>query len=128
MYFRYANKNNKINPITGFAMFSNNENRVSECYGDIKYTYDGTDGVKIEDMKNRFYEAWEDCKYNAPEYMWNLTADEFFNAFNPSDIVNDAEAWDNDDFRRFFSEFVYDDEVAIILDNGAIVFDDKYIL
>lgn len=128
MYYRYADKNNKINEMTGFGMFAENEGRVSGCYGDTKYTYDGTDAVNIHDLKDRFLEAWDDCKDCAPEYMQDLTGDEFFQCFNPQDIVDDAEAWDNPDFRRFFAEFIYDDEKAIILGNGAIVFDENLIM
>lgn len=128
MYYRYADKNNKINEMTGFGMFAENEGCVSGCYGDTKYTYDGTDAVNINDLKDRFIEAWDDCKDCAPEYMQDLTGDEFFQCFNPQDIVDDAEAWDNPDFRRFFAEFIYDDEKAIILENGAIVFDENLIM
>lgn len=127
MFYRYADADNKINELTGFAMFSDNEGRVSNCYGSTRYTYDGTDGISIDELKNRFLEAWEDCSDCAPDYMQGLTGDEFFKCFDPDDIVDDAGAWDNDDFRRFFADYIYDDEPAIILTNGAIVFDESLI-
>lgn len=127
MYYRYADENNKINGMTGFGMFTENEDRVSGCYGSKRYTYDGADGVNIDDLKDRFIRAWDECKDCAPDYMQELTGEEFFESFNPEDIVDDAGAWDNDDFRRFFNDFIYDDESAIILDNGAIVFDENLI-
>lgn len=127
MYYRYADEYNKINEMTGFAMFTENERRVSGCYGSHRYTYDGRNGTSIYDMKERFLEAWEDCKDYAPDYMQGMTGEEFFECFNPSDIVEDAEAWDNSDFRIFFNDFIYDDEQAIILDDGAIVFDETLI-
>lgn len=123
MYYRYTNENTAISDYTGFGMFTKNEGRVSTSYGCNRYTYDGANGISIHDMKDRFLEAWEDYSDCAPDYMQDLTGEEFFEAFNPQDIVEDAEAWDNPDFRRFFSDYIYDDETAIILDDGAIVFD-----
>ena len=70
---------------------------------------------------------WEDCKDCAQDYMQNMTAEEFFQAFDPDDIVDDAGAWDNSDFRLFFNEFIYNDEAAILLSDGAIVFDENLI-
>lgn len=127
MYYRYADEYNKINEMTGFAMFASDEGRVSGCYGSNKYTYDGRNAVNITEMHDRFCDVWENCKDNAPEYMQELTPEEFFQAFNPEDIVDDAGAWDNDDFRRIFGDYIYEDEPAIILDNGAIVFDENLI-
>lgn len=127
MYYRYAHSNNKINDMTGFAMFTKNESRVSSGYGPIRYTYDGTNGISIHDLHDRFIQAWEDCSDCAADYMQGMTSEEFFETFNPADIVDDAGAWDNSDFRRFFSEYIYDDESAILLDDGAIVFDKNLI-
>lgn len=126
-YYRYTNEESAISDYTGFGMFAINEGRVSECYGANCFIYDGTDGVDINDMHDRFLEAWEECKDNAPDYMQELTGEEFFKAFDPEDIVEDAEAWDNGDFRRFFVEFIYDDEAAILLTDGAIVFDENLV-
>lgn len=127
MYYRYTNSENAISDYTGFGMFAKNEGRVSQCYGDTRFLYDGTDGVSIQVLRERIIDAWNEYKDNAPEYMQDLTADEFFQAFDPEDIVDDAGAWDNDDFRRFFNDFIYDDEPAIILTDGAIVFDEMLI-
>lgn len=127
MYYRYADEYNKINEMTGFGMFAKNERRVSNCYGENKYVYDGKNSVNIEKLKDRFIEAWEECSDCAPDYMQGLTGEEFFDCFNPDDIVEDAGAWDNDDFRRFFIEHIYNDEAAIILNDGAIVFDENLI-
>ena len=124
MYYRYSNADTAISNYTGFGMFSRNENRVSACYGQNRFTYDGSDGIEIEAMKERFVDAWENFSDCAPDYMQQMTADEFFQAFNPTDIVEDAEAWDNSDFRRFFCDYIYNDESAILLDDGAIVFDE----
>lgn len=128
MYYRYADAENAINDYAGFGMFAANENRVSDCYGDHRFLYDGTDGISIYDLREKIMNAWEDYRDCAPDYMQDMTAEEFFNSFNPEDIVNDAEAWDNGDFRQFFSDFIYDFESAIILDDGAIVFDENLIM
>ena len=123
MYYRYSN-GDVISNYTGFGMFSDNESKVEGCYGSNKYTYDGSNGVSIFMIKNHFVGAWEECKDNAPDYLQHLTPEEFFQAFDPEDIVEDAEAWDNPDIRMFFNQFIYDDEPAILLTNGAIVFDE----
>lgn len=125
-YHRYTNENCAVSDYTGFGMFTVNEGRVG-CgnYGENHFTYDGTNSVNIKDMKDRFIEAWEDYKECAPDYMQNLTTEEFFQCFDPEDIVEDAGAWDNSDFRIFFNDYIYEDEAAIILSNGAIVYDES---
>lgn len=128
MFYRYSNSDSAISDITGFAMFSNNEGRVSCNYGQNLYTYDGTDAVSIEDLKTRIMDAWEAYRCNAEDYMQDMSADEFYACFDPEDIVDDAGAWDNSDFRRFFADYIYEDESAIILSSGAIVFDENLII
>ena len=109
IYHRYTNKNHAVSDYTGFGMFTADERRVEGGhYGKIHFTYDGANSVNIEDMKERFIKAWED-----------------YECFDPEDIVDDAGAWDNSDFRMFFSDYIYDGEAAIILSNGAIVFDEN---
>ncbi len=126
-YYRYTD-GEAISEYTGFAMFTKNEDRVDGGnYGSCRFTYDGTNGVELESLKERFIEMWEDCKDCAQDYMQNMTAEEFFQAFDPDDIVDDAGAWDNSDFRLFFNEFIYNDEAAILLSDGAIVFDENLI-
>lgn len=126
-YYRYTNSETAISEYTGFGMFTTNEGRVCDCYGSNRFTYDGTAGIAIEDLRERFIKAWEDCKDCVPEYMQDLTGEDFFETFDPEDIVDDAGAWDNGDFRRFFSDFIYEDEPAILLSNGAIVFDESLV-
>lgn len=127
MFYRYTHSDNKINNMTGFAMFCKNENRVCGGYGPVRYTYDGIGGVDIYDLREKFMQAWNECKDYAPDYMQEMTPDEFFESFNPDDIVDAAGAWDNSDFRMFFNDFIYDGESAILLDDGAIVFDENLI-
>lgn len=126
-YYRYTNGETAVSEYTGFGMFAKNRDRISQCYGSNCFTYDGANGVDINDMHDRFLEAWEECKDSAPDYMQEMTVEEFFKAFDPEDIVDDAGAWDNDDFRRFFVDFIYDDEAAILLSDGAIVFDETLV-
>lgn len=128
MFYRYSNSDSAICDITGFAMFSDNEGRVSSNYGQNLFMYDGTDAVNIEDLKERITNAWNEYRYNAEDYMQDISADEFYSCFDPDDIVDDAGAWDNSDFRRFFADYIYENESAIILSSGAIVFDEKLII
>lgn len=125
-YVRYTMNNTAFYPGVGFAMFvdAKKEYRIENVYGDYRWSYDGTNGVNINDLKQKFIDAWENYKDAAPEYMQSLSPEEFFEAFNPTDIVDDAGAWDSDDFRRFFSDFIYGFEEALLLNDGAIVFED----
>ena len=126
IYHRYTNKNHAVSDYTGFGMFTADERRVEGGhYGKIHFTYDGANSVNIEDMKERFIKAWEDYKDCTPDYMQGLTAENFYECFDPEDIVDDAGAWDNSDFRLFFSDYIDEGEAAIILSNGAIVFDEN---
>lgn len=128
MYHRYTHTETSISEYTGFGMFAKNEGRVSSGYGNNHFVYDGKNGIAIDDLKDRITEAWEDFRYCAPDYMQNMDSQEFFKAFDPDDIVDDAEAWDNADFRRFFFDYVYEDEKAILLSTGAIVFDEELVI
>ena len=56
MYYRYSNSENPMSD-WGHAMFVDDE-FASENYGDILYTYDGTDGVDIEDLHDIIINEW----------------------------------------------------------------------
>lgn len=127
-YYRYTTSmDNMISPYFGFGMFAESEDS-SEGYGDLKFTYDGADGVDIEDLRDRIVSEWEAYRDIAPDYMQDFSSDEIFECFNPVDIVESAGAWDNEDFVRFFWDCVYDDERAIITNDGAIVFDKSLVV
>lgn len=125
-YVRCTMNNTAFYPGVGFAMFvdAKKQHRIENAYGEYRWSYDGKNGIDINDLKQRFIDAWENYKEAAPEYMQSLSSEEFFETFNPIDIVEDAGAWDNDDFRRFFQIFIYNCEDALLLNDGAIVFED----
>ena len=133
MYYRYANKNNKMSDF-GHAMFAIDTESIEDCYGDTLYTYDGTDGVKIEDIKDKIINAWNECLKDGfdifnDDYFENLDAETIYNMFNPSDIVMSAEGWDNAFTVTWFWEYVAEPNNinAIITQDGAIVFDEDLI-
>ena len=128
MYHRYTHTETPISDYAGFGMFAKNEGRVSSGYGTNHFAYDGRSGVDINEMKDRIIDAWEDFRDCAPDYMQDMDPEEFFKAFDPDDIVDDAEAWDNEDFRRFFYDYIYEDEKAILLSTAAIVFDEELVI
>lgn len=111
--------------VSDFTEFQDNSIEHCSGYGKNLFTYDGYQGIQIEDMKNKFEEIWEEYKECTPDYMQNLTSEEFFQCFDPEDIVDDAGAWDSSDFRMFFSDYIYSGEPAILLTDGAIVFDES---
>lgn len=121
MYYRYSNSENPMSD-WGHAMFVDDE-FASENYGDILYTYDGTDSVDIEDLHDIFISEWN--KGIIPSGFDEFDAEEIFNEFNPEDIVMSAGAWDNSELVTWFGDFILfkHDIRAILTNDGAIVFD-----
>lgn len=60
-----------------------------------------------------------------PEYELSIKLKDLLNSFNPADIVNSAEAWDNGELVQWIHEQILEPNniYAVITNNGAIVFD-----
>lgn len=124
MYYRYFNSENPMSD-WGHAMFVDNE-FASENYGDILYTYDGTDGVDIEDLHDIIINEWNRTvdKCMEPIGFEGIDAEDIYNEFNPEDIVMSAGAWDSELVTWFGDVILAKHDIkAVITNDGAIVFD-----
>ena len=99
---------------------------ASENYGDILYTYDGSDSVDIEDLHDIIVDEWIKTvdKCLEPIGFEEIDAEDIYNEFNPEDIVMSAGAWDSE-LVTWFCDFVLakHDIKAVITNDGAVVFD-----
>lgn len=133
-YHRYTNNG----PMSewGHAMFAKgNPYRVS-FYGDNHYTFDGNAphiGAVVSDIKARILEDVDQGYSNLDSDFALLgitedNIDEFVTAYNPADVVDTAGAWD-----EFYGIAVAWEVMeakgicAVLLDDGAIVFDEGLI-
>lgn len=128
-YYRFSNSETPMSEY-GHAMFSENEGSVSG-YGENEYIYDGKNAVPIESLKDLIVKKWDEAIENGMEPIGyeNLTGEEVYQEFDPSDIVMSAQAWDNGELLTWFYENVAleNDITAVTTKDGAIVFDENLI-
>lgn len=128
-YYRFSNSETPMSDY-GHAMFAAKEDSVSG-YGENEYTYDGKNAVPIESLKDIIVKKWDETIENGMEPIGyeNLTGEEVYQEFDPSDIVMSAQAWDNGELLTWFYENVAleNDITAVTTKDGAIVFDENLI-
>jgi len=110
----------------GHAMMAMDRDSVYH-YGDREFTYGGEGAVEIEDLKDIITEAWDESVefHAAPIDYQHLDAKEVYESFNPSDIVDSAEAWDTELAGWFYEKIAEKNGItAVITDDGAIVLDE----
>lgn len=121
MYYRRAKQ---AMSIWGHAMMV--EDRVDDtgAYEGDLYCYDGHEGVRIETLYDAIVEAWNEG--NVPEDYEGIAAEEIVSSFNPQDIINSAEAYDDAALLTWFWENVLEQEgiYAVLTQDGAVVFDE----
>lgn len=126
MYYRYTHSKNPMSDY-GHAMFAANRGRVEGgTYGEYEHHYDGTDGVRIEDLYDLIREAWADeATRPADAYYASLTAEQVCACFTPEDIVDGADGFDSGEMLTWLWEQVCEPEgiMALLTPDGAIVFD-----
>ena len=123
-YYRYSNSENPMSD-WGHAMFVDDE-FASENYGDILYTYDGSDSVDIEDLHDIIVDEWAKIvdKCLEPIGFEEIDAEDIYNEFNPEDIVMSAGAWDSELVTWFCDSILAKHDIkAVITNDGAVVFD-----
>lgn len=141
-YWRYGSEKSPMSD-WGHAMFSKREpdTGLAEGLTYYKYAPDPKNSVKFEDVKNKIVEKFTDWRENGvpPQYAGTDLAaaiedeshsvDELADLFNPKDIVNSAEGYDNADFNQFFWDEILEPEgkTSIITQDGAIVYDESLI-
>ncbi|GAB6170526.1 hypothetical protein JCM15765_33260 [Paradesulfitobacterium aromaticivorans] len=137
MYYRYTKRDNPMSD-WGHAMFCNDQERV-ENYGEYGWAFDENNGVNIADIRDAIIEAWEldreqgftgdfgNQVFEGSAY-YDMTGEEVADSFDPEDIVDSAEAYDDTLvvwlWERILSERGID---AVITGNGAVVFDESLI-
>ncbi|MFT9055463.1 MAG: hypothetical protein ABF449_02390 [Ethanoligenens sp.] len=118
----------------GHAMFCNRVDAQWCQYdehiknGDPVYVLDSKDCTDIHDLHSAIVEAWE-SEENKPEYLIDTDSEEIFASFDPEDIIDSANAWDNGDMVAWFWEKIAEpkDIMAVQLTDGAIAFDQNVI-
>lgn len=135
LYYRGTLSNNPMSE-WGHAMFVDNfEN--SYCGRGCDWTFEGTLATPITELKEAIISAWnqylEDGYFggfinNDNDYYTTLTAEEVYNSFNPYDIVNSAEGYD-DTLVTWLWEMVLEPNniYAVTTNDGAVVFDESLI-
>lgn len=132
-YHRYTNSNNPMS-LWGHAMLVDN-NESSDHYGRNHYIFIPDSNTKhITSLKPLIIDAWNQCKEDedfgdlTDNYYISLAAIDVYDSFNPSDIVDSAQAWDTELMVWFYNFIaVPNDITSVITDNGAIVWDEDLI-
>jgi len=110
----------------GHAMFTDDKDRVENCYGKYEHHYDGQGGVKIEDLYVAITEAWDNTDdWDKPYFCPPVTAEDVCEMLTPDDIVDSAQGFDDGPLVQWFWENVLDGPgiFAVITPDGAVVFD-----
>lgn len=116
----------------GHAMFADDPSAI-EAYGDTFYSVRHSDLVDINDVKGRIAEQWEADKEAGvlPSdlgVLSDLSGEEVAEAFDPTDIVDSAGAWDDGDVMTWaFRAGVFDDIGGVKTSDGAVVWDEDLI-
>ena len=120
-------RTNKQSPMSdwGHAMFSNKSADELYHYGANLFTVDSGDLVNIENFKNTIIAKFDNAKKFLE--LEEMTPEEFYDLFNPSDIVDTAQAWDNDKFIEWFSDNIDSSANGYLLQSGAVVFNELII-
>ena len=127
-YRRYSRSGNGMSE-WGHAMFADDPESVEGYGGDNGqwFTVNNEKLTDIKTLKDQIIEARHNTEL--PDYLSDLSDDEFAEMFDPDDIVDSAEAWDNDDLTPWFYENVAEpnDIGGIKTKDGAIVFNEELI-
>ena len=115
----------------GYAMFSDDYSLNSKAYGGDNaraFSVSENDLTDFHDIKGKIIEARHNTDENLPWVLEDYTElgdNEFADMFNPEDIVNSADAWDNEDLVQWFWENVGEpNEIpGVKTQDGAIAFD-----
>lgn len=126
MYYR-ATRCLPINPVTGFGMFSKKELSPEDVKPRNVYVYDGSEGISIQELRHFIMGRFNDNRRVLSDTFCYMYPYDFYQMFDPDDIIEDAGAWGEPEIRRFFYDYIYDGEKAILLTSGAIVFDKNLI-
>ena len=125
-----------ISSYTGYAMFADDPNQIESGYGSDFYTVDNTLLPNISKFKERIAAAWnEDAEngmlpFSLESYAYDQGRDGAYvaDSFDPENIVDSANAWDDPDLISWaFEKGIFDDVPGVKTSDGAIVFDGNFI-
>ncbi|HUV84286.1 MAG TPA: hypothetical protein VMV86_01170, partial [Methanosarcinales archaeon] len=138
-YFRFTQKDEPMSN-WGHAMFSDDISKVSSdgitssSYGDHGWSYDGKDAVHIDKLKSKIKKAWEHDIKNGfsgdfagntigDDAYQNMSWEEVYNSFNPDNIVDFADGYDNELNQWLWERIIEPNDIkAIKTSDGAVVF------
>ena len=115
----------------GHAMFMDDPGSI-EIYGNNRYSVFKEDLTSIDDLKRKFAEQWDRDKergFLPHQYMEEMSGEEAADNFDPTDIVDSAQAWDNEDMVQWFfaHEDLFENTPGVKTSDGAVVWDENII-
>ncbi len=134
-YDRWAGSSSPMSR-AGYAMFaeSSTHDRVvgrGSKFGNTLYIYYGKDAVHVDDIRKNIIKAWnEDVETDdipsgmQTAIMDGITAEDIADSFNPVDIVESADSFDDEEMTSWLYNRVLEPSgiEAVITNDGAIVF------
>lgn len=122
-----------VSNYTGYAMFADRPDRIYGAYGEDLYTVNHSDLENIDNLKENIEKAWNETVENGMlpsslEYLEEMDGKEIAESFDPKDIVDSADAWDNQDLTTWAFDYgIFDDIPGVKTQDGAIVWDPEII-
>lgn len=113
----------------GYAMMADDPHAL-HAYGDKVVAVRQAELKPIAEFQDKIAENWERDKENGTlpyaleTDLGHLSGEEVAAAFDPDDIVDSADAWDNEDMVQWAYEKVFDGIPGVKTSDGAIVFDE----
>ncbi|SPF51149.1 hypothetical protein SBF1_50033 [Candidatus Desulfosporosinus infrequens] len=139
LYHRFTNSSNVMSN-WGHAMFAANRDAV-ENYGSKEFIFKSSrDNSKtIKSLKSLIIKTWKYDQKNGftgdfgngctDDYYYNVKdnavdAISIYNSFDPSSVVESADAWDSELYQWFWERIAEPNGImAVTTQDGAIVFD-----
>lgn len=132
-YRAVASGESPISSYTGYGMFADDPNAV-DMYGDSLYTVDNSALPSIDDFKAAIENAWnEDLEsgmlpVSIESLAENFTGEQIAETFDPRNIVDGADAWDDPDLTTWaFDKGIFDGVPGVKTSDGSIVWDESVI-
>lgn len=132
-YRAVASGESPISSYTGYGMFADDPNTV-DMYGDSLYTVDNSALPSIDDFKAAIANAWnEDLEsgmlpVSIESLAENFTGEQIAETFDPKNIVDGADAWDDPDLTTWaFDKGIFDGVPGVKTSDGSIVWDESVI-
>ena len=132
-YRTVASGESPISGYTGYGMFADDPNSI-DMYGESLYSVDNSSLPSINQFKEAIAAAWNEDVENGmlppsiESLTDNFTAEEISETFDPKDIVDSADAWDDPDLITWaFEKGIFDEVPGVKTSDGAVVWDDNVI-